>query len=175
MEIKKTYKTKIERFEKGLWSHHLIVPMDVYDALTLDGEKRVLCQINDFPDFHAGFMPTGDGRYFILLNKTKLKSFKLVHGQEVDVMVSKDNSKYGMAMPAEFQELLEQDIEGEKWFEQLTPGKQRNLIHLVSKVKSTDKRIVKALVIMDHLKANNGKIEFKLLNEAFKIGNNPYG
>ena len=119
-------------------------------------------------------MPKGDGDYFIMLNKKRMKAFRLELGQEVIITLEKDTSKYGMKMPAEFDEVLGTDEEGQNLFEQLTEGKKRNLIHIVASVKNPDIKITKSLIILDHLKANKGKIDFKLLNEAMKVKNRKY-
>jgi uncharacterized protein YdeI (YjbR/CyaY-like superfamily) len=73
-----------------------------------------------------------------------------------------------MPMPEELEELLLQDPEGDMYFHELTPGKQRNLIYMVSKPKGVDTRIKKALVIVQHLKEVKGQLDFKMLNEAYK-------
>ena len=86
----------------------------------------------------------------------------------------KDTSKYGMPMPEEFEEVLSTDLDGQKYFEQLTDGKKRNLIYMVAKVKNVDLKVAKSLIILDHLKANEGKLDFKLLNEAMKLKNRKY-
>ena len=119
-------------------------------------------------------MPKGDGDYFIMLNKKRMKAFGLELGQEVSITLEKDTSKYGMKMPGEFEEVLSTDEDGQSYFEQLTDGKKRNLIHIVATVKNPDLRITKSLIILDHLKANKGKIDFKLLNEAMKLKNRKY-
>jgi uncharacterized protein YdeI (YjbR/CyaY-like superfamily) len=80
----------------------------------------------------------------------------------------KDDSKYGMPMPDEFQEVLYQEPDASKYFHELTAGKQRSLLYIVGKVKNTESRIKKSLAIADHLVANKGKLDFKMLNEAFK-------
>lgn len=162
------FKAPVLKFEKGLWSYHIIVPQKIFDRLTKGGNKRVLCTINNHDYFHAGFMPDGKGNWFIKLNKEKMKSFPLALGENVTVELKSDTSKYGMAMPREFEEVLLQDLEGSNHFENLTDGKKRSLIYAVASVKNTDKRITKALIILDHLTANSGKLDFKLLNEAFK-------
>lgn len=161
----------ISKFETGLWSFHIIVPHHIYEEMTRDGKKRVMCQIEGNDAFHAGFMPDGKGNYFIKLNKEKMKSFMLEPGMKVVVQLEKDNSKYGMAMPEEFEEVLGQDLDGAKHFENLTDGKKRSLIYAVSIVKNSDKRITKSLIILDHLVANAGKLDFRALNEAFKARN----
>ena len=168
------FKTTIGTMDSNVYNVHIAIPSKVHDALTKDGLKRVLCTVNDHEYFHAGLMPKGDGDYFIMLNKARMKAFDLEIGDTVNIQLEKDTSKYGMKMPEAFDEVLSSDADGLLYFEALTPGKKRNLIHLVATPKSTDLKITKALIILDHLKANKGKIDFKLLNEAFKVENRKY-
>lgn len=161
----------ILKFEKGLWSYHIIVPEKVYTSLTKNGNKRVMCSINGCEEFHAGFMPDGNSQWFIKLNKEKMKNLELALGEKVVVNLQSDNSKYGMKISKEFEEVLMQDEEGAGYFEKLTDGKKRSLIYIVEKVKSSDKRITKSLVILNHLTANRGKLDFKMLNQALKDNN----
>jgi uncharacterized protein YdeI (YjbR/CyaY-like superfamily) len=88
----------------------------------------------------------------------------------VSVLLKKDESEYGLPMPEELQELLLQDEEGDRLFHALTIGKQRTLLYIVGSVKDTGKRISRALAIVNHLKATGGKIDYKKLNEAIRLG-----
>jgi len=158
----------IRKFEEGLWSYHLLIPQDIVDALTQDGKKRVMCRIDDNEAFHAGFMPDGKSNWFVKLNKERMKSYSLQLAQKVDVILYKDESKYGMEMPEELGELLFQDPEGEHFFESLTDGKKRSLIYIVAKPISSDIKLRKALIILQHLKLNKGKLDYKTLNKSLK-------
>ncbi len=157
-----------EMFSEGLYVRHFKIPNKIVDKLSKDGKKRILCTVANHPYFHAAFMPDGKGGFYIMLNKEKEKNFKLVLGQSYKLSLEKDNSKYGMHLPEEFEELLYQDPEGEAIFETLTDGKKRNLIHLVAVPKTSKTRLKKAVVILDYLKDVNGKLDFKELMQAFK-------
>ncbi len=162
------FKARVQKFEEGLWSIHIKVPQKAYEKLSADGNKRVLCTINDNEYFHAGFMPDGQGGYFIMLSKPKMKTLGLLLGQDVEVKLEKDTSRYGMHMPEEMEEVLMTDDLGLQYFEALSDGKKRSLIYMVDKVKNPDLKISKALTILDHLKVNEGNLDYKLLNQAFK-------
>jgi len=82
--------------------------------------------------------------------------------------LKKDESKYGMPMPEEFDELMKIDDELNEVFHKLTPGKQRSLLHIIGKAKRSETRLNKAIVISEYLKQVNGKIDFKQLQQAFK-------
>ena len=71
-------------------------------------------------------------------------------------------------MPEEMEVLLAQDEEADRYFHQLTPGKQRSLLHIIGKPKTEATRLKKAIVITEYLKTNRGKLDFKELNLAFK-------
>ena len=127
-------------------------------------------QINGSEKLHAGFMPEGDGKYFLMLSKDVLKKLQLSGTESVEVHIEKDTTKYGMPISEEMKELLELDPEGATLFHKLTPGKIRSLLHMINKLKSSDKRIEKSVIILEHLKANNGKLDYKMLHQAFKEG-----
>ena len=168
METK--FQATISKYEDSLWPFHVKVPEDVYQSFAAKKIKRVLMQINDSEKMHAGFMSEGNGKYFLKLSKEVLKKLQLAVGQSVEVKIEKDTTKYGMPISEEMKELLELDPDGETLFHKLTPGKIRSLLHKVNTYKSSDKRIEKSVIILEHLKANAGKLDWKMLNEAFKAG-----
>jgi hypothetical protein len=55
-------------------------------------------------------------------------------------------------MPKELKEVLNTDMEADKVFHSLTAGNQRSLIYLISQVKSSDKRIERALKMAEQIK-----------------------
>ena len=122
-----------------------------------DGSRRVVCTINDSESFQCALLPS-DGDFVIVVNKVKRDKLKIGEGDPITVELAKDDSKYGLPMPAEFKEVLNQDPGGNKVFHSLTPGKQRSILYLIGKVKDIDKRIHTALVVIEHLKKNEGKI-----------------
>ena len=113
-------------------------------------------------------MADGEEQYFITLNKEIAKTLKLYQGDKIQVELSVDDSKYGMEICPEFEELLEMDKEGSDLFHALTPGKQRNLIHIATLPKSQEIRIRKSLIILDYLRMKGGKLDFRELNQCLK-------
>lgn len=164
-------KLVLSKFDGALWSYHVSVPNALVNELAHDGNKRVLCRINGSDALNLAFMHDGKGGFFLMFNKDTIKSLDLELGQKLNIALARDESKYGMPISEEMTECLHQDPEGAQLFEALTPGKKRSLIHVVNKVKSTDLRILKSLVILQHLKINKGILDYKLLNEAFRRAN----
>ncbi len=168
--MKATFRTAISKFDDSLWGFHVKVPDDVYQSFADQKIKRVLMQFDNSKQLHAGFMPEGNGKYFLMLSKEVMKKFQLAHDQSVEVTIVEDTTKYGMPISDEMKELLELDLDGEALFHRLTPGKIRSLLHFINKFKSSDKRIEKSIIILEHLKANGGKLDWKALHDAFKNG-----
>jgi len=132
-----------------------------------NGSRRVVCTINGTETFQCALMPHGDD-FMIIVNKQKRERLGVAGGDKVSVELKHDDSKYGLPMPKEFQEVLRQDREGSKLFHNLTAGKQRSILWWLGKIKDIDKRIHVALIFLEHLKNNDGKIIHDRLTEELK-------
>lgn len=163
------FKAPILNFNNNLWGYHFPVPEDIARNFIDGTNRRVICTIEGSIKIHSALMGSKTG-WFILLNKKLVQELK--HIPEISVVLEKDHSEFGMEMPEELEVLLDQDEVGKSLFMSLTPGKQRNLIYIVSKVKNTNSRLNKALAIVHHLKKVNGALDFKMLNETIKYYNN---
>lgn len=148
--------------------HFLEVSKEIVAKFGFEGKsKRVICSINGSEGFQCALMPSGD-IFYIIVNKKKRDALGIVAGDTVSVELVRDESKYGLPMPDELQEVLNQDPEGDRLFHALTAGKQRSLLYLIGKINDIDKRIHQALIVVDHLKENDGKIIGPKLNEELK-------
>ena len=132
-----------------------------------NGSRRIVCTINGTESFQCALLPS-DGDFLIVVNKTKRDKLGIRAGDNLAIEIKADESKYGMPMPAEFKEVLRQDPVGDKLFHSLTPGKQRSVLYFVGKVKDTDRRIHTALIFVEHLKKNDGKIVHDALQAELK-------
>jgi hypothetical protein len=152
------FKTALVKSTTGSGWHFLLVDKKIVAKFKFeDTYKRVICSMNGDEGFQCALLPWGD-LFYIIVNKKKRDAIGIVEGDIVDVELVKDESKYGLHMPEELVEVLKQDVEGDRLFHALTPGKQRSLIYLVSGIKDIDKRIHTALVVINHLKENDGKL-----------------
>ena len=66
-------------------------------------------------------------------------------------------------MPEEFKAVIETDYEALQLFERLTDGKKRSLIYHIIRIKDTQKRVDRALLISENLK--KGLTDLKLLTK----------
>lgn len=127
-------------------------------------KQRVLFSVNGSENWHGGFVSLGDGNAYITLNTARLKQLGLSTGDEVELTLMQDESEFGMPVPVELDELLAQDEEGLQRFMGLTPGKQRYIIHYINSVKSGEKRLERALLLIGNLKKTQpGKEQFRQL------------
>lgn len=150
-----------------LWGWHFLVPEDIAKTFVNGKDRRVICTINDLITMHSALMPNKEA-WFVMMNQGNVKKLNLGPNSEIQVEMAKDISEYGMPMADEFREVLDQEPLADQYFHALTPGKQRTLLHIINTVKNTESRIKKSLAIADHIVANKGTINYKLLNEAFK-------
>lgn len=129
--------------------------------------RRVVCTLNGEHTFQCALSPN-KGKFVIGVNTAIRKKLSLVPGDKVTVKLVADDSKYGAEMPEELAEVMRQDSEGDKLFHALTTGRQRTLIYMIAAPKSIDKRIHLSLVVMEHLKENDGKVIIEKLDQDIK-------
>lgn len=163
-----TFTAKIISLESSVWSLGVEIPLEISTAFIKENGKRCICSFNNSFRSHVALMPRGDNRYFININKELQKKLHASEGNAIQLTIEKDTSPYQMDVPEELTELWEQDEIGKAIFHQLTPGKQRSLIYIIGKPKSSDSRINKAIAIIEYLKSTGGKLDFKELNMALK-------
>ncbi len=166
-----TFTGLVFNIDGSVWGIGVAIPTDISNKYIQQKVKRVVCTLKKSETYQCALMPNGNNQYFININKELQKKLSIKEGDEVHVKIKPDTSKYGLPLPEELEAIFEIDEDGSHFFHQLTPGKQRTLLHLVGKPKSADIRIKKAMVIVEYLKEVQGKLDFKELNAAFKRAN----
>jgi Bacteriocin-protection, YdeI or OmpD-Associated/Domain of unknown function (DUF1905) len=141
--------SEVLKFESGM--HYVMVENHIVDAFAIKGSKRAICNIKN-TEFHCAFMPKKEGGFFINLGSKLCKELDLKVGSQVELVFKEDKTEFQFEMPEEFDEVLAQDPDADAVFQNLTDGNKRGLIYLVTLVKSSDKRIERALNIAEKLK-----------------------
>ena len=168
-----SFTSTLERSNNRLWGAHVRVPGRIAAKFAGSDSRRVVCTLNGTEQHQCAILPFGNGTFVIAVNKKRRDSLGLEFGMDVEVTLRKDQSKFGLPLPEELQEALRQDAAGSALFHALTPGKRRTLLYTVASAKSPDKRVARALIILDHLKANKGKINYRQLNLMLRTGRTP--
>ncbi len=93
-----------------------------------------------------------DGSRFFTVSSSLRKAAKINAGDKVEVifrLVDKDE----IEMPEELEAVLSQDDKAKSTWNELTSGRQRDVIFYVTSVKNTDSRISRALQSIEKVKA----------------------
>ena len=163
------FTSTLERSTNKLWGAHARVPNNIAMQLISAVSRRVLCTLNGSAEYQTAILPYKSGVSVIRVNKNQRDKLGLDFGVKVNVSLRKDTSEYGLPLPEELDELLRQDKEGNKLFHALTRGKQRTLLYIIGSAKNSEKRAMQAVVIVRHLKENNGKINYKKLSLMLRV------
>lgn len=167
----KRFTSVLEASHNKLWGCHFRVPPAITRSLIDGSSRRVICTLNESATYQCALMPFGNGSFVISVNKKLRDTLGLAPGSTVSVQLRRDETKYGLPMPPELEELLRQDSQARKLFHALTPGKQRTLLFIAGGVKNPEKRLHRALAIVRHLITNGGKINYRMLNASLRETN----
>ena len=155
-----SFKTSIAYLD-SLRMYYLEVPAVIVTKLGGINKQRLLCTIKSVT-WQCGLVALGKGKGYISLNKKLIKQLDIKEGDTLTASLKKDESKYGMKMPEELKELLNQDQEGNKRYHALVPGKQRYIIYYIQQVKSSQLRVERAIMLIENLKKlSRGKESYK--------------
>lgn len=147
------FTTRIGLLEYLPGMHYLEVPKSAVQALGGSLRQRVRVRFGRTLEFRGGFMALGQGRAYISISKARLKAIGAKLGDRLKVRLEIDRETVGESLSDELRELLAQDAKGRARFEALTPGKQRMIAYYVGGVKSPDKRLERAIELIENLKA----------------------
>ena len=102
--------------------------------------------------------------YRMMFSQGNQKKLGLFQNDYFEMRLIEDTSKYGVEMPEELEEVFNFDPEAFAIFERQTDGKKRSLIYTIKRIKNTQTRVDKALILCDNLKL--GITDQKLLFKA---------
>lgn len=165
------FKGILSKFDFNHWQYHIPVPDQLVSELMDESHRRVLVWLDQTGPYHMALFKAKTC-WYILINQQLRYRLEIEEGNQVNIKIERDHSEFGHEVPEEFQVMLDQDEEASTIFRALTPGKQRSLVYLVTKVKNPESRMKKSLAIMHHLRLSKGKIDGKQLNELIKYYNN---
>ena len=162
------FTSTLEESRNRLWGAHVRVSDEVASRILEGGSRRVICVLNGAVEYSTALMPRGDGSFVIRVNKQTREGLRLNYGSQLEIELRRDESQYGLPMPEELQKVLLQDRAGHRLFHALTAGRQRTLLHLVGSARRVETRVKRAVVVVRHLKAHRGKIDYRQLNDHLR-------
>lgn len=156
-----TFETPVERFGVGktkvLWYTVIFLPDKFQKDLPFDKfpRLRVEGEIEEVPIQNA-FIPTGDGRYYLIVSPKVLKEAEVEVGDVVRVRFRVADQNH-VEVPPNLQQAIEAEANGLKAWDMLTPGKKRMLAQHVLSAKTPKtqaKRVAEALEALIHHRAD---------------------
>ncbi len=110
---------------------------------------RLLCTLEKCLTFQCGLNHFGDGNFFIIISSKNLLAVNKRLGDKIHFELNEDPNPLGVEMPKVLEAILEQDEIIKNTFESLTPGKKRNIIHQINKIKDIDKQVQKCIKLIN--------------------------
>ncbi|MEL7119272.1 MAG: DUF1905 domain-containing protein [Bacteroidota bacterium] len=123
--------------------YYLVIDKDLVNQFDQKRKTRLKCKLNENLTFSCGLNHLGDGNFFIILAKAKLKTLGKALGDEITFSIYEDPNPLGVEVPEVLSVLLEQDENIKQKYEQLTDGKKRSLIFSIIKIKNIDLQVDK--------------------------------
>lgn len=143
--------------------HYIEIPKKIIDQLG-GLNNRLICTVNNSISYQCGTMALGDGKGYITISKPRMKKLNVENGSRVEVKLEPDHSEFGTPVPEELDAVFASDKEGYERFLTCTKAMQRYIINYVGSVKSTEKRIERALLLIGNLKTQpQGKENFRAM------------
>ncbi len=158
----------LEESHNKLWGSHVRVPDSIARRLIDPKSRRVIRTLNGSPEHQCALLPFGKGVFVLSVNRQWCHALNLGIGSKVRVGLRKDESKYGLPLPEELEELFRQDKEGSRLFHALTTGRQRTLLYIIGKAKTPEGRAWSASIVLRHLRESGGRIHYRQLDQALK-------
>jgi hypothetical protein len=143
-----TFSSKIEMKNGKLVVY---LPHDITEPIVKQGIQRVICRVSENDIMHCA-INAKHKEPFIYIHREIVDKYKLSPGEKISLDIHDDESQFQFQFPEELSEVFQTDEEAFTIFKQLTTGNQRGLIHLIAKIKSSQKRIDKSIHLADQLK-----------------------
>lgn len=148
---------KSKQFEIGLLnSCHLFIPKDIFEPFAKIRQNRVkiiAIHKNKSIEFYAAVKKDkNSGDYRVMFGKRHQRELGVFQNDYFEIQLITDTSKFGVNVPEELDAVLLSDYDAYKIFESLTAGKQRSIIYTIIRIKNSQSRIDKAIIMCDNLK-----------------------
>ncbi|KAB2806826.1 hypothetical protein [Phaeocystidibacter luteus] len=129
----------------------VLIPDEIAAEFKSKKIRRIQAWLKGNGPIHRA-LNVNNGQTFLYLSKATMKEIDLLAFEEVEVKLAEDTTTYQAPEPAEWMELMNQDEEIRHRFAAITDGKKRAILFAVSRPKSTEARLRKALSLADELR-----------------------
>jgi uncharacterized protein YdeI (YjbR/CyaY-like superfamily) len=126
------------------------IPFDVPKVWGTRGMFKVKGEINGF-EFRTSLFPTGKGYHYLLVNKRMQAGAGAAPGDVAQFSLEPDTEKRVVAIPAEFQRILNEDRSFRRWFDKLNYSTRKWITDWITQVKSAEARTRRAEQVAEQL------------------------
>jgi hypothetical protein len=141
------FTTKVEAIGPGGAWTRIALPFDVPKAFGSKGRTSVRGSINGC-QFRSSVFPNGDGSFHMMMNKALLREASAVAGDEVKVVMEKDDGGRAVATPPGLARALAKNRAAKQTFESKTDSFRNEYIVWITSAKQDEtrrRRIAKAV------------------------------
>ncbi len=134
--------------------HLIAIPFEIAKPFVEKKHKRVrvvACFEDKSIEIYAALLKR-KGAYLIMFGKKNQKALGLFPNDYFQLQLFEDTSKYGVAVPEEFDAVMLSDYDAYTIFESLTDGKKRGIIYMITRYKNSQTKIDKTLLLCENLK-----------------------
>lgn len=135
----KTFQAVLERSGDRLNWTIIRIPFDAGKKWGKRGQLRVKGEINGFP-FRSALFPTGQGTHVLMVNKKMQAGGKAVPGSKAKFRLEPDTAPREMKVSAEWQRMLRQSKQLQKFYESLNFSMRRYIAAWVEEPKGVETR-----------------------------------
>lgn len=134
-------------------THGVIVPLREVQPFLDNGHSRVALKafFNEKEISFHGKLHQRNEEILISFGKRYQKELGVMTSDFFQLQIIEDTTEYGVEMPEELSTVLETDPKAFELFKKLTDGKKRSLIYYILRLKNTQTRVDKALMICENL------------------------
>lgn len=143
--------------KKDLNLFYVRLTVDVMTQISNDfgidkNNRRIWIDVNSLLKWQGGIVALGEGEGYITLSVERMKKLDVHFQDTISISISPDTSEYGIEMALEFEEVLKSDEEARARFLMLKKGLQRYMLYYTIQVKGSEKRLERAIFMLNNLK-----------------------
>ena len=133
----------------GTWTY-LDIPAEVSAEFGAKGQFRVKGSINGHP-YRTSARPHGNGRHYIVVNKSIRDAVGVAAGDMVRVLLELDTAPRTVEVPADFKRAMAADRTYSQLFNELSYSRQKEFVNWIESAKrdeTREKRIAQSLEML---------------------------
>ena len=143
----------------GTWTY-LDIPVEVSKEFAAKGQVKVKGSINGHP-YRTSARPHGDGRHYIVVNKSIRDAIGVSTGDVVRVVMDLDTAPRTVEIPLDFMRAMESDRKYSKLFQELSYSRQKEFVDWLESAKKEEtrkRRIAQSLeMLLEGISPKRGK------------------